>query len=80
MVGYFEFFWQPKVDCLENIEEKIQNSSMSAEAKQSIQCLVDKKSAWFPRIRHTNSAENLNYLEELIFLSNLNFFKLIFIY
>ena len=65
MAGYFQFFWQPKVDCLENIEQKIQNLSMSEEAKESILCFVDKKSTWVPRIRHTNSAGNFNYLEEL---------------
>ena len=51
-----EFYWNPQMDCWTDIEQKIQNASISATAKYTEYCDIDRKLTWVPKIRHSNAA------------------------
>ena len=64
VIGMFDFYWLPKMDCLENITEDIQNAPISEAAKSTFTCQVDKKETWIPKIRHSNAVKDANYFTE----------------
>ena len=55
-------FWYPEMECLETIN--YWNISISDAAKYTRFCSVDKRSAWVPRVRHSNAVYDPNYFME----------------